>query len=74
VFSAVASLCTLPIGGWIIGTVALKQIDDAPSAKPGSERNDKGLQGGNGRCEKFHIYVYLRVFLIVLPIGKAEDV
>lgn len=51
---------TLPhmsICAGVVGAVALQQVDNTPHAKASAEGNHKGLQSGNGRSEKLHIFL-----------------
>ena len=54
-------LCvTLPhmsISAGVVRAIALQQIDHAPHAKASAEGNHKGLQSGDGRSEKLHIFL-----------------
>ena len=52
-----ASLLAMSIGCCVIRTVALQQIDHAPHAKASAEGDHKGLQSGDGRSEKLHIFL-----------------
>ena len=51
---------TLPymsISAGVVRAIALQQIDHAPHAKASAEGNHKGLQSGDGRSEKLHIFL-----------------
>lgn len=48
------SLRHMSIGAWIVGPVALQQVDNAPHAQTGAQSHNKGLQGGDCGSEKLH--------------------
>ena len=51
---------TLPymsISAGVVRAIALQQIDHAPHAKASAEGDHKGLQSGDGRSEKLHIFL-----------------
>ena len=51
---------TLPymsIRAGVVGAVAFQQVDNAPHAEASAEGNYEGLQSGNGRSEKLHIFL-----------------
>ena len=50
-------LDALAFGRRIVRAVALQKIDYAPHAKASAEGNHKGLQSGDGRSEKLHIFL-----------------
>ena len=54
-------LCvTLPhmsISAGVVRAIALQQIDHAPHAKASAEGDHKGLQSGDGRSEKLHMFL-----------------
>lgn len=41
----------------VVRTVALQQVDNAPHAEASAEGNYEGLQSGDGRSEKLHIFL-----------------
>ena len=47
----------MSISAGVVRAVALQQIDHAPHAKASAEGNHKGLQSGDGRSEKLHIFL-----------------
>ena len=47
-------LHTLGLGTGIVITVTFQQIDDAPNAQTGTQRNNEGLQNTNSRVKKCH--------------------
>lgn len=51
------SLLTMSISAGVVRAIALQQIDHAPHAKASAEGNHKGLQSGDGRSEKLHIFL-----------------
>ena len=52
-----ASLLTMSICAGVVGAVAFQQVDNAPHAKSSAEGNYEGLQSGDGRSEKLHIFL-----------------
>ena len=52
-----ASLCYMSISAGVVRAIALQQIDHAPHAKASAESDHKGLQSGDGRSEKLHIFL-----------------
>ena len=52
-----ASLLAMSISAGVVRAIALQQIDHAPHAKASAEGNHKGLQSGDGRSEKLHIFL-----------------
>ena len=51
------SLRHMSISAGVVRAIALQQIDHAPHAKASAEGNHKGLQSGDGRSEKLHIFL-----------------
>ena len=47
----------MSISAGVVRAIALQQIDHAPHAKASAEGNHKGLQSGDGRSEKLHIFL-----------------
>ena len=45
------------LGAGVVVTITLQQIDSAPHAEASAEGNHKGLQSGDGRSEKLHIFL-----------------
>ena len=41
----------------VVRTVAFQQVDNAPHAQASAEGNYEGLQSGDGRSEKLHIFL-----------------
>ena len=41
----------------VVGAVSFQQVDNAPHAEASAEGNHKGLQSGDGRSEKLHIFL-----------------
>ena len=48
------SLRHMSIGTWVVRSITLQQIDNAPHAETGAQGHNKGLQGGDCRGEKLH--------------------
>ena len=47
----------MSISAGVVRAIALQQIDHAPHAKASAEGDHKGLQSGDGRSEKLHIFL-----------------
>lgn len=47
----------MSICGGIIAAVAFHEVDSTPHAEASAEGNHKGLQSGDGRSEKLHIFL-----------------
>ena len=47
----------MSISAGVVRAIALQQIDHALHAKASAEGNHKGLQSGDGRSEKLHIFL-----------------
>ena len=47
----------MSIGSRIVITVPFQQVNRAPDSKARTEGNHKGLQSGDGRSEKLHIFL-----------------
>ena len=47
----------MSISAGVVRAIALQQIDHAPHAKASAEGDNKGLQSGDGRSEKLHIFL-----------------
>ena len=52
-----ASLSTMSISAGVVRAIALQQIDHAPHTKASAEGDHKGLQSGDGRSEKLHMFL-----------------
>ena len=50
----VATLLTMSIGAWVVRSIALQQIDNAPHANSSAEGYNKSLQSINSGSEKLH--------------------
>ena len=53
-----ASLLTMSIGTGVVISITFQQINSAPDAERGSERDDEGLKSTDGRIEEFHIFTF----------------
>ena len=62
------SLRHMSICAGVVGAVAFQQVDHAPHAEASAEGNYEGLQSGNGRSEKLHIF--LRFSGVIAPAMK----
>ena len=62
------TLSHMSISAGVVRAIALQQIDHAPHAKASAEGNHKGLQSGDGRSEKLHIF--LRFSGVKAPVMK----
>lgn len=62
------TLWHMSISAGVVRTVAFQQVDNAPHAKTSAEGNYEGLQSGNGRSEKLHIF--LRFSGVIAPAMK----
>ena len=62
------SLRHMSICAGVVGAVAFQQVDHAPHAEASAEGNHKGLQSGNGRSKKLHIF--LRFSGVIAPAMK----
>lgn len=51
------TLSHMSICAGVVRAVALQQIDNAPHAKASAEGHNEGLQSGDGRSEKLHIFL-----------------
>ena len=51
------TLSHMSISAGVVRAIALQQIDHAPHAKASAEGDHKGLQSGDGRSEKLHIFL-----------------
>ena len=52
-----ATLPYMSISAGVVRAIALQQVDHAPHAKASAEGDHKGLQSGDGRSEKLHIFL-----------------
>ena len=48
----------LRFGTRVVISITFQQIDSAPDAERGSERDDEGLKSTDGRVEEFHIFTF----------------
>ena len=48
------TLWHMSIGTWVVRSITLQQINNAPHAETGAQGHNKGLQGGDCRGEKLH--------------------
>ena len=48
----------LRFGAGVVLTLTFEQVDSAPDAERGSERDDEGLKSTDGRIEEFHIFTF----------------
>ena len=53
-----ASLCNMSISTRVVISITFQQINSAPDAERGSERDDEGLKSTDGRVEEFHIFTF----------------
>ena len=47
----------MSISTGVVRAIALQQVDHAPHTKASAEGDHKGLQSGDGRSEKLHIFL-----------------
>ena len=52
-----ATLPYMSISAGVVRAIALQQIDHTPHTKASAEGDHKGLQSGDGRSEKLHIFL-----------------
>ena len=52
----------LRFGAGVVISITFQQINSAPDAERGSERDDEGLKSTDGRVEEFHIFSPFRLF------------